>query len=318
MINRIVEFVHENKLRVDSVKITIDGASHFHDFSVPVRRNIRSISKVVSCLGVYKAIEEGFFEPESPVMPFFRNVEINNKENLDYLSRLKIRHLLTLSIGHERGLMLRKDYRSMPVDTEYIGYILNSPIKHEPGTFFVYNNAATYLLSAIIQRLSGTCLDDWVYEAVLRHLGIEKPQWEKTSQGICLGATGLHFNNEEVHRIGLLLLNRGQYGGCQIIDGSWVDAMHQANILNPGHEKFNSPGNRCLKKVAYGYHIWVCGDGSNEHPATHYFCDGAEGQFLIVAPEQRMVLTMLSRERNTDMLYGIICDCLTSGIRRDV
>ncbi|NLD87337.1 MAG: serine hydrolase, partial [Clostridiales bacterium] len=201
---------------------------------------------------------------------------------------------------------------------DYIEYILNYPIEHEPGTFFVYNNAATYLLSAIIQRLSGKSLDDWVYEAVLRHMGIEKPQWEKTAQGICLGATGLHFNNEEVHRIGLLLLNRGKYEGCQIIDGSWVDAMHQPHILNPGHEKFNSPGNRCLKKVAYGYHIWVCEDGSNEKPATHYFCDGAEGQFLIVAPEQRMVLTMLSREKNTDMLYGIICDCITDSVRHDV
>lgn len=310
MLSDFINYVNENRLKVDSVKITIDGKEYVHDFNDTSKRNTRSISKVVSCIGIFKAIEEGFFTVESPVMPFFGEVEIFNGENRDPLSKLRVKHLLSLTVGHEKGLMLNKDYKRLTPETDYISYILNSDIKHEPGTYFVYNNAATYLLSAIVQKSTGMRLDHWVFETVLRHLDITRPQWEKSGQDICIGATGLYLDNEELHRIGILLLNKGKYLGRQIIDSSWIDLMHKPHVYNPDYKKFTPSRGQCLAKIAYGYHIWVCGDGSEEYPASHYFCDGADGQFLIVAPDKNMVITVLSHERNTDLIYPILCEYL--------
>jgi CubicO group peptidase (beta-lactamase class C family) len=310
MLSNFIKFTENNKLKVDSIIISVDGNRYAHTFTDDSRKNVRSISKTVSCLGIYKAIESNLFDLDSPVMSYFDDIEIQNKDNLDYLSELKIRHLLTLTMGHEKGLMLRKDYNSLPTDTDYISYILNYPIVREPGTFFVYNNAATYLLSAIVQKLTSMYFDKWVHETVLKHIGIEKPQWERTSQGICFGATGLYLNNDEMHSIGLLLLNRGKYNNSQIIKDSWVDAMHEPHIHNPGFNKYDATQSGKMDKIAYGYHIWVCGDGGDRYPNTHYYCDGADGQFLIVSPKQNMVITALSHQKKTGPLYDILGEYL--------
>lgn len=308
MLDKFIEFVENKKLKVDSIIITADGKRYEHIFTEDNRRNIRSLSKTVSCLGAYKAMEAGLFRLDSPVMPFLNNIRIENQNNILHLSQLKIEQLLTLSVGYDKGLMLGKDYTDLPGDTDYINYILNTKITHTPGTHFVYNNGPTYLLSAIIQRLSGMRLDIWIYEKIFKYLDIELPEWEISGQGICLGATGLRLNNQEVHKIGLLLLNRGNHMGNQLIDGAFVDSMHMPHILNPAMDRY-SLGDK-MGKMAYGYNIWVCGDGSEKYPNTHYYCDGADGQFLIVSPDKNMVITVLSEQKRTAPLYDILSEYL--------
>lgn len=311
MLEKFVTFVEDNALDVDSIIVTIDDPKYSirkydHHFKPEARNNIRSISKAVSCLGVYKAIEKGLFDLESDVMPFFSDVDIYNQENLAPLSKLRIKHLLNLTMGHEIGLMFSKDVRKLPVDTDFISYILNYDIKHDPGTYFVYNNAATYLLCAIVQKLTGRYFSNWVHETVLQYLHIEMPEWEKSHQGVCLGASGLYLNNEEMHRIGMLLLNNGQYEDRQIIDPSWINKMHTPQFFTANLPEYAHKQGRCINKMAYGYHVWICGDGSPQYPKTHYFIDGTDGQFLIVSPKQHMVLTILAHQKDMDPFYKIL------------
>lgn len=313
MLEKFIKFVEDKALGVDSIIITIDRSNgvqekYAHHFVPDARNNIRSISKVVSCLGVYKAMERRFFDLDSDVMSFFGDIKIRNYGNIAPLSKLKIKHLLNLTMGHETGLMFSKDMKNLPAGTDFIEYILNYDIRHDPGTFFVYNNAATYLLCAIVQRLTGMYFGDWVHGTILRHLGIERPDWEKSNQNICLGASGLYLNNEEMHRIGLLLLRGGNYENTQIVDSDWVNAMHTPQFLTANLAEYAAKQKRCINKMAYGYHLWICGDGSLEYPKTHYFVDGTDGQFLIVSPKQRMVLTILSHQKNMDPFYEILND----------
>ena len=308
MLDKFTKFVEENALNVDSIILTREGHRYEHHFIPEERNNIRSISKVVSCLGVYKAIEKKLFSLESDVMSFFDDVIIHNKSNIDSLSKLKIKHLLNLTIGHETGLMFSKDVKNLPADTDYISFILNYDIKHEPGTYFVYNNAATYLLCAIIQKLTKTDFSDWVHDTVLKYLNIDKPRWEVSHQRICLGASGLYLNNEEMHRIGLMLLNNGQYNSKQIIDSSWIDTMHTPHFFTANLVEYAAKQGRCINKMAYGYHLWISGDGSSQYPKTHYFIDGTDGQYLIVSPDQQMVLTILSHQKDMSPFYKILSE----------
>jgi len=237
---------------------------------------------------------------------------IHNQSNLTPLSNLKIKHLLNLTIGHEAGLMFSKDVKKLPADTDFISYIFNYDIKHDPGTFFVYNNAATYLLCAIIQKKTNMYFSDWVHETVLQYLSIEKPKWEKSHQGICLGASGLYLNNEEMHKIGLLLLNNGKYNDKQIIDSSWINIMHTPQFFTADLKEYIAKQGRCINKMAYGYHLWISGNGSSKFPKTHYFIDGTDGQFLIVSPKQKMVLTILSHQKDMNPFYEILGDYIKS------
>lgn len=306
MLKQFIETVHKKNLTVDSIILTKNKQKYEYYFTDCKENNIRSISKVISCLGAYKAIENGLFELDSEILPFFDLDKITNSNNLSYLRSMKIRHLLNLTIGQDKGLMFSKDIKSLPKDTDYLYYILNYDINHMPGTHFVYNNAATYLLCAIIQKLTDTYFRDWVQKELFDHSEIRLGDWEASWQGVCLGASGLRMTNYSLHKIALLLLNNGMLDGKRIISEDWITLMHTPQFFTADLPEYINKQERCINKMAYGFGLWLCGDGSRLFPKTHYFCDGTDGQLLIVSPKSEMVITILSHQNDMNPLYEAI------------
>lgn len=306
MLTKFIEFVSELDLSVDSIILTKHGQTYKHYFVPDKLNNIRSISKVISCLGAYKAIENGLYTLDTDILPYFNLDKISNKSNLDYLSQMKIKHLLSLTIGQDKGLMFSKDIKNLSNDTDFIYYILNHDINHMPGENFVYNNAATYLLCAITQQLTNEYFADWLQRELFDKIDVKLGPWDMTSQGICLGASGLQLKNADMHKIALLLLNKGIYNNQQIISGSWIELMHTPQFFTATLPEYINKQGRSINKMAYGYGLWICGDGSKEYPKTHYFCDGTDGQLLVVSPKDEMAITILSHQKDMNPLYEVL------------
>lgn len=305
MIREFIECVDHLGLNVNSVMVTQGDTTSTHIFTEDNLCSIRSISKVISCLGVYKAIQSGMFDMESFVMPFFPEIKITNVQNKEYLSKLKIKHLMNLTMGHEDGLMFSKDMKAQPC-TNWLEYVFNYPILHNPGEFFVYNNANTYILSAIVQKNTGKNFSDWVRETVLSHLGIFDYAWENSAQGICLGASGIRMKNVDMHKIALLLLRNGVLEtGQQLISPSWVSEMSKPQFITANLPEYAAKQGRSLNKMAYGLNLWICGNGTREYPKEYYFCDGTDGQFLIVIPKKELAITILSNQKDMNPFYEI-------------
>lgn len=327
LIQGFVEEVKANKLKVDSIIISKGQDTHSHYFVENAKRNGKSLSKVVTGLAVGIAYDKGLIHPEDHIMDYFEDVEITEEKNKDHLKKAKVKHLLTMTLGHERPMLMERHFKILPEDLDYISHVLNTPISHEPGTFFAYTNGGTYLLSAIIQRITGMPLDKWAQKNLFTPLGMEELHWDHSNQGICRAATGLHLDVEDAHKIGLLLLNEGAVGQVdqtgqsnqgpnstgqetQIVSREWMTTMKQMHVYNQSWEKYHNPDNNCLKKIAYGYHIWPCGDGSQEYPASHFFGDGADGQQLIICPQEEMVIAIMARLKDSRLLEKIICEKL--------
>jgi len=305
MINKFIDFVNEKELGVDSIIVTVNGQQYQHFFNEDSLINTRSISKVISCLGAYMAIESGLYDLNTYVMPFFDDIKITNESNKSKLEKLQIRHLLSLTVGHEVGLMFSKNIKNMPADTDFISYILNYDIPHNPGTFFVYNNSATYLLCALTERLTGMPFEEWIKDKVFTPLGITDFEWEKSTQNICLGASGLYLKNTDLHKIAVLLLNNGVYNEQQFIDSEWIKDMYTPKFITADLKEYAPKQGRCINKMAYGYNLWISGDNSQKYPKEHYFCDGTDGQFLIVSPKRKMAITILSHQKDMNPFYEI-------------
>src|SRR4029450_6997958 len=75
----------------------------------------------------------------------------------DNLAAMKIRHLLTMTTGHDKDTV-----EALSRDRRMIKVFLGLDVEHEPGTVFAYNSGATYMLSAIVQRLTGERLADYL------------------------------------------------------------------------------------------------------------------------------------------------------------
>lgn len=121
---------------------------------------------------------------------------------------MKLRHLITMSMGFENP-MLMGAMRPKMVEKDWVKFVLNAKVVHEPGTVFQYNNAGPYLLGILVQRKTGMSLVDYLMPRLFEPLGIARPECEKDPLGNTFGAGGLQLNVSEFAKLGLLYLQRG-------------------------------------------------------------------------------------------------------------
>lgn len=181
---------------------------------------------------------------------------------------MTVEHLLTMTSGHGRESLDRS------TKDDWTTSILSQPLEFAPGERFVYNTGATYLLSAIVQKVTGQTLTEYLIPRLFAPLGIEGPVWEQSPDGIDVGGVGLELVTEDVAKFGQLYLQRGQWNGAQLVPTEWVEEATSKRVENgDGDDDW---------AVGYGYQFWQGLHG--------YRGDGAFGQYCLVLPEHDLVI----------------------------
>jgi CubicO group peptidase (beta-lactamase class C family) len=104
-----------------------------------------SLSKSFTSSAIGIAQDEGLLSINDPVISFFPEaVPDSISQNL---KAMRVRDLLRMNTGHDQDAT----GRMWSGDKTWAENFLSLPVEHKPGTHFVYNSAATYMLSAIIQ-----------------------------------------------------------------------------------------------------------------------------------------------------------------------
>ncbi len=249
-----------------------------------------SLSKSFTSSAIGLAVGEGRLSIDDRVLSFFPDdVPAEISPNL---SAMRVRHLLSMSTGHAMD--------TTPLLFEggdnWIKTFLSLPVEHEPGTFFLYNTGATYMLSAIIQKITGMKLIDYLTPRLLEPLGIEDTWWEESPQGINMGGFGFNVKTEDIACFGQMYLQRGLWNGKQILSEAWVELASSKHISNG-----TDPNSDWAQ--GYGFQFWRC-----RHNA--YRGDGAFGQYCIVMPEQDAVLAITSGVGDMQQPLNFVWDML--------
>lgn len=246
-----------------------------------------SLSKSFTSTAVGLAIDEGFFGLDDRVVAFFA-AELPSEPSAN-LQAMRVRDLLTMSSGHATDPL---DHN----ETNWIKAILAAPIEHEPGTQFVYNSSATYLLSAIVQRTTGQRLMDFLQPRLLAPLGISMAFSEQSPEGIDIGGWGMMMPIDAIARFGQLLLQKGMWNGRQLVPAAWLEQATSKQISNGDHP--NSDWEQ-----GYGFQYWMC-----RHNC--FRGDGAFGQFCLVMPEHETVVAMTSGIDDMQQVLNLVWDYL--------
>ena len=273
-------------LQMESLVFSDDAGVRIHQFSAPRLVDLRSIAKPIACLALGSAIGKGLqfggtrITLDTPVWPLLgAYVEVRDRKTRAGWKQVRIRDLLRITLGHDQGLMFSKDIRGLDPDS-LIDYVVNYPITRKVGKEFVYSNAGTFVLSTLITEHLGFGLDEFVATHLFNALGIYDFTWSKYGK-YTAGCTGLRMRNEDLHRIGQLLLHDGVSAGEQLVPADFVQAMRTPQVPAPTHRYV---ARRAFPKWSYGYNLWICPDGV-------YYCDGSDGQYLIVIPQRRRVVS---------------------------
>jgi CubicO group peptidase (beta-lactamase class C family) len=250
---------------------------------VPQRPHVLfSLSKSFTSTAIGLAVAEGLLTVDDLLLSFFpEEAPANADANLN---AMRVRHVLSMATGHDQDTSDRVFSKR-----NWVKAFLSLPVEHEPGTHFVYNTAATYMLSAIIQKLTGQTLLDYLEPRLFQPLGIQGAAWETCPMGINTGGYGLSIKTEDIARFGQLYLQQGVWNGQRLIAEDWVAEATSKQIVNG--DNLESDWNQ-----GYGYQFWRC-----RHNA--YRGDGAFGQFCLVLPEQDAVLAITA---GTDDMQGVL------------
>lgn len=256
------------------------------------RHELYSLSKSFTSTAVGLAIAEGKLSLDDQVSKFFP--DDMPAEPSSQLKAMRVRDLLTMSTGHTSEPKLGKTDVWTKV---FLGHM----VTHKPGTFFMYNTPATYMLSAIVQKQTGTTTLEFLKPRLFEPLGIVEPTWGTSPQGVSLGGYGLNVRTEDIAKFGQLYLQRGKWGDKQLIPADWIDLATSRQVSNGSNPTSDW-------EQGYGYQFWRCRHGN-------YRGDGAFGQYCIVLPQQDAVIAITSGTKDMAAVLNLAWDKLLPGIQ---
>ncbi len=239
------------------------GEIHPKPFRAECGHALFSCSKTFVAAAIGLAINENRLRVTDRLANFFPELL---PERIDEdLADVTIHDLLTMQAGFKPTDDIRN------CQTEWIKGCLHNKMFAKPGTRFAYDSMNTYLLSAIITKVTGQTVLEYLKPRLFDPLHITEVHWEWSPEGISCGGWGLYLQTESMAKFGQLLLDKGVWEGVQIIPEQWVEEMMKTHVESAG----------------YGYQMWRC-----DNPET-YRADGAYGQYIIVMPKEDMVAVIV-------------------------
>lgn len=254
-------------------------------FTPDMQHELFSVSKTFTGAAVGLAIDANRLRLDDrlgAVMP-----EILPDSVSPWLADVTVRDLLTMSSG------MTVDWAMRGQEDHWAKVMASKPMVAEPGTKFAYDSMSTYLLSALVQKVMGRTVLDLLAEKVFTPLEITDYAWDVSPDGVTTGGWGLWMKPDGLARFGQMLLDGGRWQGQQILPENWVREMMTEKVDLPG----DSDG--------YNYQMWKCGHKSASR------ADGAWGQFIVVMPEEDMVVVITQCERGVNarqlnLVWGLL------------
>lgn len=268
-----------------------------HPWQADDKHMLFSLSKSFTSTAIGFAISEGLFNISDRIVDIFPAelpADISNN-----LAEMQIRHLLTMSTGHHEDTTDHIVYESDPIKA-----FLALPVTHKPGTHFVYNSGATFMLSHIITRFTGQRLLEYLESRLFQPLEINAARWDCHPNGVDFGGWGLSIGTEDIARFGQLYLQKGKWEGKQLLPENWVKEAGKFQIDN-------SPSENPDWSQGYGYQFWRC------CPAEVYRGDGAFGQFCIIMPEQDAVIAITAGVQNMQSVLAKIWEHILPALKKN-
>lgn len=257
-----------------------------------------SLSKSFTSTAVGLAIAEGKLNLDDEVLKFFpEDAPAQASANLQ---SMRVRDLLRMATGNQTEAQFWKIAPGAK-DEPWTKTFLAHPVPFKPGTHFLYNSPGTYMLSAIVQKVTGMTVLDYLRPRLFEPLGFKNPSWVTSPQGISAGAYGLFIRTEEIARFGQLYLQKGMWNGQSLIPKTWVEEATALQVANGSSPKSDWD-------QGYGYQFWRC-----RHNA--YRGDGAFGQYCIVIPELDAVVAITSGVRDMQSVMNLVWEKLLPAMK---
>lgn len=268
-----------------------NGKTVFEEYNYPycaeMPHTLFSVTKSLVSTAAGFAITEGLFSLDSKILPLFPEYKHCKSEEWNNMT---VRSLLTMQSNKEFSF-------TQDMTGNYVEMFMKAPFRKDKG--FLYSNNDVHIIAALIEKLSGEKLVDYLTPRLFVPLGIEKPFWETDITGGCVGGTGGYLKLRDLAKICQCYGDGGKYNGAQIIPEWWTKEATKKQVELPGRE--NEDG--------YGYLFWLL-DGV-------FSMNGMFGQQISYYPQYNAVIAVFSSViddgENSKLIRNVLTKAFESG-----
>lgn len=230
-----------------------------------------SVTKSFTALAIGLLEEEGKLSLDDKIVDHFPE-KLPSEGVHPYIAEITIRDMLLMSTAHQRTT-----YKRTPDDDWVKSFFVIEP-SHVPGTVFSYDTSSSHNLAALVEKLSGMSLLDYLRTKFLDEIGFSQDAYVITDpMGIAQGGSGLMATPMDLAKVAWVVMKEGAYQGKQYLPKKYIQDAVRKQIDT------SVRGNSIDERQGYGYQIWQVRNNG-------YAMLGMGGQFAVCFPEQDLLL----------------------------
>jgi len=190
-----------------------------------------------------------------------------------WLQQLTIRQMLTMTTCHGKTT-----YKMF--DGDWVESFFRIPPTNLPGAVFSYDTSSSHVLSALVEKLSGRKLLDYLRVKAFDKIGVSKEAYFMPDPaGVSQGGSGLNCKLRDLLAVAELVLNKGVHGGEQLLPADYLEEATSFQISTQQQPAYD-------EQLGYGYQIW-----RGRHDCFYFY--GIGGQLAVCLPGEQFVLVTM-------------------------
>jgi CubicO group peptidase (beta-lactamase class C family) len=266
---------------------------------------MQSVSKTVTSATIGIAITRGDFKApiDTPVLHYFPEGSVKNVD--ERKRHMTLADVLTMRTGLDWVEDVpyddpRSDSSLMEATDDWVQYVIDKPMAHDPGTVFDYSSGATELLAYIFKKETGQDIEAYAEAHLFKPLGIQH-RWKRTYIGVVDTEGGLYLTGSDLAKIGYLYLHDGVWDGQRLISEDWV------------HKSLTPATDTGWQGLKYGFKWWLYPRKSGE---LVWMGIGFGGQRLMVFPAEQLIATFTGWDIIKDPTFdAVLADRVSAAIQ---
>ena len=223
MINKLTKAIKETGCNIYSIAV-IDGGGLKTAQLSPANRcnNSYSVAKAFTMTAVGMLYDAKKLDVNDRVFDILRD-EFPDRYDKAW-ENVTLDGVLKHKVGFGNGFLdIDVEDISKYETDDFLRIVLSKSLPFPPGERFVYSDAAYYLLSRIVTKISGKKLDGFLRHVLFGTLGFQELAWSRCPHGYPMGATGLYISSADMAKLGYVYANGGKYYGKTVVSEEWVD-----------------------------------------------------------------------------------------------
>lgn len=277
-------------------KIFTEG--YYAPWNASMNHRMFSQTKSLVSLAIGCLQNEGKLQLDDTIVSYFP--EYVPAHPHPFLMEMTIRHMLTMRTCH-MTTTYKKDLTKNWVES----FFTTIP-DHKPGTIFNYDTSSTHTLCALVEKLTGKKLLEYLREKCLDEIGFSKEAYIIPDPfGVSMGGSGLMALPMDMMRLGMLIMNHGRWNDKQLIPEEYLNEATALQV--PTIAKGPIPE----ESQGYGYQFWkLSRDG--------YVMYGMGGQLVICLPKYQLICVTtadtMRRSGGNQVIYDSLYETILAAL----